>query len=202
MRPAEAWPATPRPAPILDEPTEPGPALVAPRRRPSVELPAEVLELHARPAPLWRRLGAWVVDLAVQGALTAGAGAAALLSGRLTSTTLPDTNLSGLDLFMLRLHSFQHLLLPAAALLVFAVFVYSTLFAKVWSGRSPGRLLFGIRLVDARGLPPSAGRALMRSAFSLVSFALLLGGFWVSLFDRRGQTLHDRLTSTFVVRPS
>ncbi|RYZ38766.1 MAG: RDD family protein, partial [Myxococcaceae bacterium] len=28
------------------------------------------------------------------------------------------------------------------------------------------------------------------------------GGFWMALFDRRGQTLHDKLTSTFVVQPS
>ena len=35
---------------------------------------------------------------------------------------------------------------------------------------------------------------------SLLSFALFLSGFWLALFDRHGQTLHDKLTKTFVVK--
>jgi uncharacterized RDD family membrane protein YckC len=40
----------------------------------------------------------------------------------------------------------------------------------------------------------------VRAALSLASFGLFLSGFWLALFDRRGQTLHDKLTSTFVVQ--
>ena len=44
-------------------------------------------------------------------------------------------------------------------------------------------------------------RPLIRALFSFVSFGLCLSGFWLALFDRKGQTLHDKLTRTFVVRP-
>jgi uncharacterized RDD family membrane protein YckC len=54
--------------------------------------------------------------------------------------------------------------------------------------------------VDDSGAAPGPARALVRAALALVSFALFLAGFWLALFDRRGQTLHDKLTRTFVVR--
>jgi uncharacterized RDD family membrane protein YckC len=78
---------------------------------------------------------------------------------------------------------------------------YSAAFAVLMNGRTFGRLMAGIRLVDRTGLPPSPTRAVIRALLAGVSFALFLGGFWLALFDRRGQTLHDKLTSTFVVRP-
>ncbi|MCA2978043.1 MAG: RDD family protein, partial [Myxococcaceae bacterium] len=88
----------------------------------------------------------------------------------------------------------------AVGVVSFVAFVYTTLFAFLWRGRTPGRLLLGIHLVDATGQAPHAGRALVRAALSLASFGLFLSGFWLALFDRKGQTLHDKLTSTFVVR--
>ncbi len=65
-----------------------------------------------------------------------------------------------------------------------------------------GRWLLGLRLVDTHGLAPAPARAIVRALLSVVSFGLFLGGFWMALFDRRGQTLHDKLTSTFVIQPS
>ena len=62
--------------------------------------------------------------------------------------------------------------------------------------------VLGLRLVDTHGLAPAPTRAIVRALLSVVSFGLFLGGFWMALFDRRGQTLHDKLTSTFVVQPS
>ena len=43
-------------------------------------------------------------------------------------------------------------------------------------------------------------RSIFTNPYVLIAPAFLLAGFWVALFDRRGQTLHDKLTSTFVVR--
>lgn len=125
-------------------------------------------------ATLYLAIGAFVTGTSV--AEVIGAGAPAQGSGRL--------------------------LIPGAVLLAILALVYCTVAALFWSSTTLGRLLMGIELVDEQGRPPAPGRALARAGLSLVSFGLLLSGFWLALFDRRGQTLHDKLTSTFVVRPS
>ncbi|GMU60504.1 MAG: hypothetical protein AMXMBFR34_22670 [Myxococcaceae bacterium] len=143
--------------------------------------PGDVL---ASPAPVWRRIAAWVVDVSLVGGAVTGliTLAAQVIAGGLTTDKLPV------------------IVLPAALLAGLLAFVYATLFAFVWKGRTPGRRLLGLHLVDDSGRAPSPTRALIRGVLSLVSFALFLAGYWVALFDRRGQTLHDKLSSTFVVR--
>lgn len=141
-------------------------------------------DVLATPAPLWRRIAAWFVDMTTLGAVVGALlfGAAHLVGGGFTLAQLPAVAL------------------PVALLAVLLAFVYATLFAFIWRGRSPGRRLLGLHLVDGTGQPPSPTRALARGVLSLVSFLLFLSGFWLALFDRRGQTLHDKLSRTFVVR--
>lgn len=149
------------------------------------ESEAEALQgdVLATPASLWRRSFAWVFDLVVIAVVVGGFFAAALaVIGKPSPSLLLKVALPGLGV------------------VGFVAFVYTTLFAFLWRGRTPGRRLLGIHLVDASGHAPHAGRALVRAALSLASFTLFLSGFWLALFDRRGQTLHDKLTSTFVVR--
>jgi resuscitation-promoting factor RpfA len=140
-------------------------------------------DVLAKPASLWRRSFAWLLDLTVIATVVSSFFAAALAAiGRPSPSLLLSVAV------------------PALGVVGFVAFVYTTLFAFLWKGRTPGRRLLGIHLVDATGHAPRAGRALIRAALSLASFALFLSGFWLALFDRRGQTLHDKLTSTFVVR--
>lgn len=140
-------------------------------------------DVVAAPASLWRRVLAWVFDLTLIAVVVGGFfGAALAVIGKPSPSLL--VTVAG----------------PAAGVVGFVAFVYTTLFAFLWHGRTPGRRLLGIHLVDASGQAPGAGRALVRAALSLASFGLFLSGFWLALFDRRGQTLHDKLTSTFVVR--
>jgi uncharacterized RDD family membrane protein YckC len=113
----------------------------------------------------------------------------------------PTTQLSGLDRFVARAHALQPILLPGAILGLVIAVAYSAAFAVLLDGRTLGRLIAGIRVVDRSGVTPSPTRAVIRALLSTLSFAFFLGGFWLALFDRRGQTLHDKLTSTFVVRP-
>jgi len=108
--------------------------------------------------------------------------------------------LSGIDRWVERLAAIQSVIVPGLVLATLIALAYSAAFAVLWNGRTLGRLLAGLRLVDRSGVPPSATRAAIRALLSTVSFLLFLGGFWLALFDRRGQTLHDKLTSTFVVR--
>jgi uncharacterized RDD family membrane protein YckC len=150
-----------------------------------VDAPSEAAssDVVAAPASLWRRVFAWLVDLALIGLLVSGFFGAALAVIGTPSVSL-----------------LVSVAAPALGVVGFVAFVYTTLFAFLWRGRTPGRRLLGIHLVDATGQAPRAGRALVRAVLSLASFGLFLSGFWLALFDRKGQTLHDKLTSTFVVR--
>lgn len=185
----------PRPNPDEAPPVLTSPALeLKPTARPSMH--SAVREHQARPAPLWRRLCAWAIDLSAIVSVVAlyllvaslaigGKGAVAQAHG-----------------LAQRLQLLSPVLLPGAALALVLAVAYTAGFSLLWQGRTIGRRLLGIRLVDQSGLAPTPGRALLRAGLAVVSAGLCFGGFWMALFDRRGQTLHDKLTSTFVVLPS
>ncbi len=220
-------PATPEPAPAPPRAT----AVRTPRIEPRPDLPAaaaattpwddapvreplqasatpapssaparpDVIEVRARPAALWQRITAFIVDGTLVGcvlALYVGI-AAALIAPR----GAPATQLSGIDGVMARVHQLHAVIAPCIALALVIGLAYTAAFSLLWNGRTPGRRLLGIRLVDRTGLAPAPGRAIARAALAVVSFVPFLAGFWLALFDRRGQTLHDKLTQTFVVRP-
>jgi len=140
----------------------------------------------AEPAALWRRSGAWLTDLLFVGGLVLGLLFVAM-------QVIAPKNVAPLKQLMA-------IALPGAGLGVMIAFVYTTLFAFLWQGRTLGRRLMGIHLVDTTGHAPGPMRALARAMLSLISFGLFLSGFWLALFDRHGQTLHDKLTRTFVVK--
>lgn len=158
-----------------------------------------LIEVRARPAALWQRITAFIVDSAlIGGVLALYVGLAAAL---ITPRGVPSTQLTGIDGLMARVHQLNAVLVPCIALALVLGLAYTAAFALLWNGRTPGRRLLGIRLVDSTGLAPTPGRAITRAALAVVSFVPFLAGFWLALFDRRGQTLHDKLTQTFVVRP-
>ncbi|MFP2913476.1 RDD family protein, partial [Pyxidicoccus sp. 3LFB2] len=155
-------------------------------------------EVHARPASLWRRLLSFTIDARPSLAWRA------LHHPRLVGDgdEAPEAGLTGLDAFVGWLRALHTVLLPGFFLVLVLALVYCAVAAFLWNGRTLGRLLLGLRLVDTHGLAPAPGRAIVRAMLASLSFVLFLGGFWMALFDRRGQTLHDKLTSTFVVQPS
>ncbi|NOK23912.1 RDD family protein, partial [Corallococcus carmarthensis] len=156
-------------------------------------------EVHARPASLWRRLLSFTVDTA---AISAVAAAYITLASSVAGVKGPQPGLTGLDAFVAWLRALHTVLLPGVVLVLVLATVYCAVAAFLWNGRTLGRLLLGLRLVDTHGMAPTPGRAIFRALLAGLSFVLFLGGFWMALFDRRGQTLHDKLTSTFVVQPS
>jgi uncharacterized RDD family membrane protein YckC len=156
-----------------------------------------VQEVHASPASLWRRLGATFVDTALLGAVVF---AYMTLASTIAGSGPQPASFTALDVLVHRMQSWQSVLIPGAVLGLVLGAAYAAVFSLLWGGRTPGRAVFGIRLVDASGRPPGPVRGLIRAILSLVSFLALLAGFWMALFDRRGQTLHDKLTRTFVVR--
>lgn len=84
------------------------------------------------------------------------------------------------------------------AIMAWAAFSLSFL-AK---GRTPGKWLAGIRVTDkSGGSMPGLGRMLVRETIGKFAsgFFLGLGYFW-SIWDSAGQTWHDKIAGTLVVR--
>ena len=68
------------------------------------------------------------------------------------------------------------------------------------TGQTPGKLVAGLRVVDATGRPPGYLRAMARALVGLAGTALVGLGLLPIAFDPAGRALHDRLFRTRVVR--
>ncbi|MFD1370770.1 RDD family protein [Actinoplanes sichuanensis] len=68
----------------------------------------------------------------------------------------------------------------------------------ILAGRTPGQLVFGLRVVNRDGRSPRLVAGLVRGL--LLAYLPILA-LWL-LFDRRHQGLHDKLARTTVVRSS
>lgn len=70
----------------------------------------------------------------------------------------------------------------------------------LFTGKSLGKMLTGLRIVKADGNPPSLTSLLLRHLagypLTVLSFGL---GFLLSVFSRKGLALHDLLAGTIVV---
>ena len=68
-------------------------------------------------------------------------------------------------------------------------------------GQTPGKMLVGIKVVNAKGDKPDLISAALREIVGklLSSIILYLGFLWI-LVDNRKQGLHDKIGSTFVVK--
>lgn len=71
--------------------------------------------------------------------------------------------------------------------------IYFAVFWWKW-GATPGKLIFGLRVVDNTGGPIGLERALVRT----VQIPLCLGFIWAS-FDEHRQGIHDRMAGTYVI---
>ena len=147
-----------------------------------------------RPAPIGLRIGAAVIDAVIMAAtialplwylrtrLPSEASYCASLSDRLVGCR----KYASKDLLYLR---------QAALVVVFAVVLTAWLVPLGRSGRTLGRWLLGIRVVDlSTGAPIGYIRAVLRTLFELFSIAALGIGFLSSRFNRDSQTWHDMLT--------
>lgn len=189
-------PIPPAARPSSDEVKAAAAAAVAARK---AQGPVDGVEvIRASPAPIGVRVGAWLVD----GVVLALFGLAYLKVAQMLMVHPPaPTAETGLDWFVNRVDAYGVVLRYGAGLCAALAFVYSSLFHAL-GGRTLGKRLFGVQLVDATGRAPSLGRCALRSLLSLASAAFLFLGFFLALFDRRRQALHDKLSGTWVVRPA
>jgi uncharacterized RDD family membrane protein YckC len=196
--PLAPMPSTTQPmlVPAAEAPTPAGPAIVAPRRSMGVrsaEIPEE--QIHAEPGGAFAQLGAGLVDAVILAVLFF----TYIYLAQLIAGKVPGSDETGLDWVIDRAIAWRGVLVPGAALLGVLSFVYSSLFHAL-VGKTLGKRLFGLTVVDATGLPPRLARSALRSLCSFFSAALLMMGFVLVLFDGRKQALHDKLARTFVVR--
>ncbi|MBX3175979.1 MAG: RDD family protein [Candidatus Hydrogenedentes bacterium] len=91
--------------------------------------------------------------------------------------------------------------IAAATGLVGAPLVYIAImtFCTGWLGGTPGKLVFGIGVVNERDEALDYQQALVRGLAEFLSAAMLGIGYLLALTDPRGQTLHDRICQTAVV---
>ena len=143
----------------------------------------------------WRRSFAFLIDevilyfvtliLFLIGLLALG------LKGDLLNRVLasPEGVTHGMGLF-----GFLYL---AASLL--AGMTYFTWFHGV-GGRTPGKMLLGLRVIQTSGDPMTPGIAFLRWVGYLISGPVFCLGFLWIAFDGRKQGWHDKIAATLVVR--
>jgi uncharacterized RDD family membrane protein YckC len=98
--------------------------------------------------------------------------------------------------------------LPLGAGLFTVVYVVTTLLTGMiyftWFhgtvGQTPGKMLFGLRVIQISGEKMTLGVAFLRWVGCLVSgLVFLLGFIWIA-FDGRKQGWHDKIAATLVIR--
>jgi uncharacterized RDD family membrane protein YckC len=66
-------------------------------------------------------------------------------------------------------------------------------------GWSPGKQVMGLRIVNYDGDPPGLRWGIMRTFGAVLSGAFFNIGYFWAFFDKKNQTLHDKLAKTYVV---
>ncbi|MCX4693111.1 RDD family protein [Streptomyces sp. NBC_01408] len=200
-RPAGVRPSVPKSADAGAAPAAPAAAVPAARPQTTARAVFErMAERAVRPAGLFRRAVARLLDSLVLGAVAAGAAwpllpaatahvqakvDAARGSGRATTVWLLDSTIAG------------HLGLVLGAVLLFGVF-YEALPTARW-GRTPGKKLLGVRVLATATLrPPTFGAALRR--WLVYAFLGLPGSLWCLVDRPRRQAWHDKAAKTYVAR--
>ncbi len=77
--------------------------------------------------------------------------------------------------------------------------VYSTGF-EGGVGATPGKMLMGLKVLDADGNPLGFVRAAARNVFKLLSAILLMIGYLMVFWTAKKQALHDMMAYCVVVR--
>jgi hypothetical protein len=78
--------------------------------------------------------------------------------------------------------------------------IYLTVFTAWWGGQTPGKKLLGVRVLRLDGKPIGWWDAFERAGGYAAGFATGLLGFAQVFWDPNRQAIHDRVSSTVVVR--
>lgn len=89
--------------------------------------------------------------------------------------------------------------ISGAAIVIASGLLYFTLFVGA-CGQTPGKMLLGLKIVDADGQAMTYGRAFLRSLCWILSLLLFSVGFLMIALTRDKRGLHDLLAGTRVIR--
>ncbi len=149
-----------------------------------VETP-EAIDIYLRPASVFSRCRAYVLDLLLRGLwLIVSSTVLGLLVG-----AIPGAGDSGIVLFLYFVNIF------------FSVWLYYVVFEVFWNGQTPGKKAFGLRVVNDNGTRVGWSASLLRNLvrlFDMLPFFYGVG-MTVSLSNPHGRRLGDLLASTVVV---
>jgi uncharacterized RDD family membrane protein YckC len=146
-------------------------------------------------AGFWRRLGAYTVDCAIIFfifIILASIASLAFFSGAISGNS--KNFIAGLA----DPARFSSIMILIWIFYIFFNISYFTYFHGT-TGRTPGKMLFGLQVISTEGASISFGIAFLRAVGYLVSGALFnLGFIWVA-FDKRKQGWHDKIAGTVVI---
>lgn len=93
----------------------------------------------------------------------------------------------------------ERVVLPLYLALFFLASTYFV-FLHGFGGKTVGKMIFGIRLINSEGEAVGVWESFVRWIGYFVSAGFLFVGFLWSLFDAEGQTWHDKIAGTYVVK--
>lgn len=136
-------------------------------------------------AGFWIRFGAWAIDTFLFLVMVVGLG---ILYGL---ALLARASGGGGAFALVPVVSVLAWLVPIAFFWIFTGL----------KGQTPGKMLVGIKVVDAQGNVPGLGRAALREIVGklISSLAFSIGFLWVA-WDEKKQAWHDRMAGTYVIR--
>jgi len=148
------------------------------------------------PAGIWRRLLAFVIDVAV---LLPALGLLSRVWVSLFDVALPSSKLPLYD-YLVQLHAQDDPLVTGG--LIFGAGLISVYFLVghlLWS-TTVGMRLLGLQVVDGQGKRLGASTSVVRVLGAALSAAYFgLGFLWIA-FDSRRQGLHDKIADTLVIQ--
>ena len=128
-------------------------------------------------ASFWLRVAAFVIDIVIPGGLV-----------------LIGTRLYEVSTGIIPPQIIQTVGAPVALYLYHIIFIAAL-------GRTPGKMLLGLRVVDGQGGKPNFGQVLLRELIgkTIAAAPVFLGLLW-ALWDQEKRGWHDRIGGTRVVR--
>lgn len=157
----------------------------------------EGMSVELQPAPFWKRFLAYAIDLGVVGAMMYVimlAGIFLFLGGAVAGGIVE--RLSHADKGTAIAMVFTLLVLLLAVLTLYhGYFVYF----EYKSGQTPGKKLFGLKVIPTRANRLTFGQVVMRDFFRYVDCGLLLPGLISMAVTERKQRIGDLVCATLVV---
>jgi uncharacterized RDD family membrane protein YckC len=92
------------------------------------------------------------------------------------------------------------ILIAPLYLILFSLSTTYFLFLHAFSGKTIGKMIFGIKVIRKDGQPIGLWEALIRWLGYLISGFFIFIGFIWAIFDSRRQAWHDKLAETYVVK--